>query len=546
MRWPLLRESKRAARSQQISGARAALEMTPSTFSAATRSLRGGFFCLAVFSVLALAGCSSSRASQDARTVNFLIESTPTNLDPRIGTDAQSEHIDYLLFDSLLQRDAKLDLAPDLAESWEMPDARTYVFHLRHGVKFSSGQPLTSADVKFTFESILSGAIKTPKRGAFELVDSITTPDPWTVIFHLRQPYASFPLNLTRQAAGVVPQNAGPDFSQHPVGTGPFRFVSLSPDEDVIVARNPDYFGGAPALGRIRFRIVPDALVRALELRKGTGDIADNSLTPDMDAALERDPNIAITRAPGSELAYIAFNCRDAILKHRRVRQALAYATDRATLIHYLLRGEAREAASLLPPSHWAYDANVPQYDYEPARANALLDAAGYPRGPDGIRFHLQLKTSTEEATRLYATALQDQWSKIGVTLELRSLEFGTFYADITRGSFQLYTLRWVGANLDPDIFEYVFGTDKIPPAGANRGRYSNPQLDKLLAAARVSTDQAKRKKILAQVQEIVAQDEPYINLWYYDNICVHRKRIGNIVLTPGGDFDFLEHAVLQ
>jgi peptide/nickel transport system substrate-binding protein len=520
--------------------------MTPSTFSAATRSLRGGFFCLAVFSVLALAGCSSSRASQDARTVNFLIESTPTNLDPRIGTDAQSEHIDYLLFDSLLQRDAKLDLAPDLAESWEMPDARTYVFHLRHGVKFSSGQPLTSADVKFTFESILSGAIKTPKRGAFELVDSITTPDPWTVIFHLRQPYASFPLNLTRQAAGVVPQNAGPDFSQHPVGTGPFRFVSLSPDEDVIVERNPDYFGGAPALGRIRFRIVPDALVRALELRKGTGDIADNSLTPDMDAALERDPNIAITRAPGSELAYIAFNCRDAILKHRRVRQALAYATDRATLIHYLLRGEAREAASLLPPSHWAYDANVPQYDYDPARANALLDAAGYPRGPDGIRFHLQLKTSTEEATRLYATALQDQWSKIGVTLELRSLEFGTFYADITRGSFQLYTLRWVGANLDPDIFEYVFGTDKIPPAGANRGRYSNPQLDKLLAAARVATDQAKRKKILAQVQEIVAQDEPYINLWYYDNICVHRKRIGNIVLTPGGDFDFLEHAVLQ
>ncbi|MGH9729588.1 MAG: ABC transporter substrate-binding protein, partial [Candidatus Acidiferrales bacterium] len=128
----------------------------------------------------------------------------PTNLDPRIGTDAFSEHLDFLIFDSLLQRDDHLDLAPDLAEKWEMPDAQTYVFHLRHDVKFSNGQPLTSADVKFTFDSIISGAIKTPKRGAYQLVDSITAPDPYTVIFHLRAPYASFPLNLTRQAVGVV------------------------------------------------------------------------------------------------------------------------------------------------------------------------------------------------------------------------------------------------------------------------------------------------------------------------------------------------------
>ena len=501
------------------------------------------FVRLAMCTALLLAGCSSSHSATKPAAVNVLIESMPVNLDPRIGTDAQSEHIDYLLFDNLLQRDAKLDLAPDLAEKWEMPDPRTYVFHLRHGVHFSNGQEMTSADVKFTYESILSGAIKTPKRGAYQLVDSITTPDPWTVIFHLREPYASFPLNLIRQAAGIVPQNAGADFAQHPVGTGPFRFVSLSPDEDVVMERNPDYFGGAPTLDRARFRIVPDALVRALEMRKGSGDITMNSLTPDMDIALARDPNIEITRSPGTALAYIAFNCQDKILSHREVRQALAFATDRATLIKYLQRGEAREAASLLPPNHWAFDGDVPQYSYDPARANSLLDAAGYPRGADGIRFHLELKTSTDEATRVYAAALQDQWRKVGVQLDLRSLEFATFYADITRGSFQLYTLRWVGANLDPDIFDYVFGSDRIPPAGANRGRYSNPQLDELLQQARVTTEQAKRNEILAQVQKIVATDEPYINLWYYDNICIHSKRIGNILLSPGGDFDFLEHA---
>jgi len=495
--------------------------------------------CLLIF------GCSRS-SSTDSNTLNFLLESMPTNLDPRIGTDAFSEHLDFLMFDSLLQRDDHLDLAPDLAEKWEMPDAQTYVFHLRHDVKFSNGQPLTSADVKFTFDSIISGAIRTPKRGAYALVDSITAPDPYTVIFHLRAPYASFPLNLTRQAVGVVPQNSGPDFAQHPIGTGPFRFVSLATDENIILDRNPNYFAGAPSLERIRFRIVPDALVRALELRKGSGDIEVNSLPPDTVAALARDPNLEVTRSPGTALAYISFNFDDPILAHRRVRQALACATDRQSLITYLLRGYARPADSLLPPNHWAYDGNVAHYDFDPARANSLLDAAGFPRGPDGIRFHLELKTSTDESTRLLAAALQDQWHRVGVQLDLRSLEFATFYSDITRGSFQLYTLRWLGANLDPDIFEYVFSSKKTPPAGANRGHFRNPQLDVLLDEARVITDRAKRKEILSQIQQLVATDEPYINLWYYDNISVHSRRITNIQLSPGGDFDFLQHAVLH
>jgi peptide/nickel transport system substrate-binding protein len=491
-----------------------------------------------------LAGCSR-RSSADSNTLNFLLEAMPTNLDPRIGTDAFSEHLDFLIFDSLLQRDDHLDLAPDLAEKWEMPDAQTYIFHLRHDVKFSNGQPLTSADVKFTFDSIISGAIKTPKRGAYALVDSIIAPDPYTVIFHLRAPYASFPLNLTRQAVGVVPQNAGPDFAQHPIGTGPFRFVSLATDEEVVLDRNPNYFAGAPSLERIRFRIVPDALVRALELRKGSGDIEVNSLPPDTVAALARDPNLEVTRSPGTALAYVSFNFDDPILAHREVRQALACATDRQSLITYLLRGHARPADSLLPPNHWAYDSNVAHYDFSPARANSLLDAAGFARGPDGIRFHLELKTSTDESTRLLAAALQDQWHRVGVQLDLRSLEFATFYSDITRGSFQLYTLRWLGANLDPDIFEYVFSSKKMPPAGANRGHYRNRQLDVLLDEARVTTDRAKRKEILSQIQQLIATDEPYINLWYYDNISVHSRRITNIQLSPGGDFDFLQHAVL-
>jgi peptide/nickel transport system substrate-binding protein len=484
---------------------------------------------------------SSVSADENSGTVNFLIENSPTNLDPRIGTDAWSQHIDDLLFSSLVARDAQMNPTPDLAESWDTPDPLTYIFHLRRNVTFSNGAPLTSADVLFTLNSILTGPLKTPKRAAFRMVDSITAPDPYTVQIHLREPYASFLWNLSRPAIGIVPRNStAADIARAPIGSGPFRFVSATPDFDILLERNPKYFGPAPHIARVHFRIVPDATVRALELRKGSADIELGSLTPDMVDALRRYPHISAEDQPGTSLAYIAFNFEDPILAKREVRQALAYATDRAAIVRYLLRGQARLASSLLPPAHWAFDANLPDYNYDPARAAALFDSAGFTCGAGGIRFRLTLKTSTDESTRLYSEVIQQQWKKLGVALEIRPQEFATFYSDITHGSFQLYTQRWVGGNNDPDIFEFVFSSHKIPPDGANRGRYRNPQLDTLLDESRQTPDHDKRRQILQQVQQIVADDLPYINLWYVDNVSVHRDTLLLPPLNPSGDYQFL------
>jgi peptide/nickel transport system substrate-binding protein len=512
----------------------------------ARASLRSCLSILALATLLISDGCSYFNPVADPATLVFLLESTPTNLDPRIGADATSAHLDGLIFSSLVAHDAQMNVIPDLAERWETPDPLTYVFHLRQGVKFHDGRELTSVDVKFTFDSIIAGTVKTPKRGAFRTVASTEAPDAHTFVFHMREPYASFLFGLTRPSVGIVPRDSTPAISQHPVGSGPFRFVSSVRDEEIILERNTDYFGGAPKIERIRFRIVPDAIVRALELRKGSADAEINSLTPDMSATLAKEPKLVVDEQPGTPVAYLAFNFEDPILAHREVRQALAYATDRATLVKYLLRGQARMATGLLPPNHWAFDADVKQYGYDPARAEQLLDAAGFRRGAEGVRFHLALKTSTDESTRLTSAAIADQWKRVGVALDLRPLEFATFYSDISRGSFQLYTLRWVGANNDPDIFEYVFGSKKMPPEGANRGRYRNPALDALLNSARVEMDQEKRKAILWQVQQIVAEDEPYINLWYPDNVCVHRARLTDILIPPGGDYEFLDTARLQ
>ena len=495
---------------------------------------------------LLIGGCGSSNTSADSGTVNFLMDSAPTNLDPRIGADAYSAHVDGLMFSSLVARDAHMNVIPDLAQSWDIPDSLTYIFHLRSGVKFHDGRPLTSADVKYTFDTILFGALKTPKRGAFKMVTSVEAPDDATVIFHLSQPYASLLTSMVSPEIGIVPRGSGAEMAQHPIGTGPFRFVSATTDEEIVLERNENYFGGAPKIERLRMRIVPDAIVRALELRKGSADAVINSLTPDMVVTLAKDRGLAAVQEPGTTMAYLAFNFDDPILAKREVRQALAYATDRATIIKYLLRGQARPAQSLLPPNHWAFDGDVQNYDFDPGLAEKMLDAAGYPRGKDGVRLRLTLKTSTDEFTRLTSAAIADQWKRVGVNLELRPLEFATFYTDITRGSFQMYTLRWVGANTDPDIFEYVFGSKRMPPVGANRGHYRNAKLDTLLDESRVEMDQAKRKEILARVQETVASDEPYINLWYVDNVCVHRDRLEGISLSPGGDYDFLASAFLK
>jgi ABC-type transport system substrate-binding protein len=228
------------------------------------------------------------------------------------------------------------------------------------------------------------------------------------------------------------------------------------------------------------------------------------------------------------------------------VRQAIACAINRGLLIRTLLGGRAKPAVSLLPTDHWAWTGNVARYEYDPARADRLLDEAGYKRRPDGIRFHLIMKTSNDEQTRLLAVVLQQQLAKVGIALDLRSYEFATFYSDVTRGAFQMYSLKWVGGNQQPDIYSYVFSTASFPPDGANRGRYSNPEVDALLNDAAQNPDLARRRADYVEVQQILARDLPSINLWYLDTVVVHNRRLTHLVPSPSGSYRFLETATLE
>ncbi|MGH9509052.1 MAG: ABC transporter substrate-binding protein [Terriglobales bacterium] len=507
----------------------------------AGRRRYGTQFFLTVLLLAFILACSQK---PDADTLVMIIESPPANLDLRVGTDAQSERIGELIFDPLLRRDEHYRLQPHLAERWEVPDPLTYVFHLRRGVRFHDGRPLTARDVKWTFDSLREGVVRSAKASTFRFVERIDTPDEWTVIFRLKEPYATLPWNLSGGAIGVVPAGSKEEMKERPIGSGPFRFVRMAQDQEMVIERNEEFWGEKPKLRRVRFAVVPDTTTRVLELRKGSADLAINALTADMVEDIRREGKLVVEQAPGSIYSYLALNLEDPILKDARVRRALAYAIDRRPVLHYLWRDQARPAASLLPPEHWAYESGVTAYTYDPERARKLLDDAGYPaRG--GVRFRLTMKTSTEETTRLLAAVLQQQLREVGIALDIRSYEFATFYSDVVRGAFQLYSLRWIGGNEDPDIFEHVFHSSSFPPKRANRGHYRNPRVDELIDEARREVEPEKRRALYAEVQRIVAEELPYIHLWYLDNVVVHSRRVRGIHVSPSGNYEFLRTAEL-
>jgi peptide/nickel transport system substrate-binding protein len=376
-------------------------------------------------------------------------------------------------------------------------------------------------------------------------VDTVEARDAQTVVFHLKHADNFLLTNLSTGAMGIVPEGSGREFWRHPVGTGPFRFVSQQIDQDVVVERNPLSWAGEAKIERVRFQVAPDAITESLELEKGSADVAVNSLPMDALPVLAARPDLKIEDAPGTQIQYLGFNLRDPLLKDARVRQAIACSIDRALIVRTLMHGHAQPAESMLPASHWAWNGDGPHWEYDQARAERLLDEAGFKPGSDGVRLRLAMKTSNDEGTRLLAAVVQQQLAKVGIALELRTYEFATFYSDVTRGAFQMYSLRWIGGNEQPDIFSYAFSTATFSPKGANRGHYSNPRLDALLADATASADMDQRRADYAEAQHILARDLPAINLWYRDTVVVHNRRLTHVVPTPSGDFTFLETAEL-
>ena len=478
-------------------------------------------------------------APPDPDVITIAMPSSPSNLDPRVGVDEASARVHQMVYDSLLENDENLRVVPGLATHWDMPDDLTYVVHLRDGIRFHDGRELTARDVVYTFRSFLDPEFVSPRKGAFTLLSSVRALDARTVEFKLKQPFGSFPVNLVMP---IVPEGSGPSLSDRPNGTGPYQFVSIAPDDKAVFKANPHYFRGAPLNSGVVLKVVPDEIMRGLELRKGTVDMVINDLPPDVAYQLDQDEKLQLVTSPGTDYMYLGLNLRDRALSDLRVRQAISYAIDRDAIVKYLRRGFAQPAVGILPQRAWAFEPNVMTYPHDPARAKRLLDDAGF-RDPDGDgplpRLNLSLKVSTVEQYRLQATVIQQDLKQVGINLDVRSYELATLFADVLKGTFQIVSMQWVGIT-DPDVLRRVFHSSQVPPSGWNRGYYHNPEVDRLIDAATVSTDEAERRRLYAQTQQLIAEDLPYISLWNKTNMAVAQSNLEGIHLPPATDFTFL------
>jgi peptide/nickel transport system substrate-binding protein len=491
------------------------------------------------------AGCGSPSESKNPDTLVIAWDPAPANLDSRVGADISSGRVADLVYAGLIQVGPTGDYHPDLAESWDTPDDRTIVFRLRPGVTFHDGRPLTSRDVRFTFESLMSESFSSPKKSGYVTVSGIETPDDLTVVFELRETNAGIFDNLT---VGIVPHGTDTALQRtKPIAAGPYRVTENLPDERLVLEAFEDYHGGAPPIRRVVFRIIPDTTTRILELERGSVNLVINALPLESTRAFQGRDDLAVISAPGSRYEYIAFNLRNEHLADVRVRQAFAHAIDRERIVRDLLDGHATLAESMLPEGHWAYPDSLPTYPFDPARAKALLDEAGLPDSDgDGpaMRFTITYRTSQDMEANQRAEMIQQMLAGVGIGVEIRSTEFAVFYEDIQNGRFEIFSLRRGGVS-DPDFYNTIFHSASIPPRGQNRGAWKNPRVDELIMQGRSTFDRDVRRRAYVELQEIAARELPYLSLYHLDNVAVMDRRLEGIELHPSGFLNSIAKARL-
>lgn len=469
-----------------------------------------------------------------------MLEAAPKTLDPLYATDATGVRISHqLLFETLVRLDDGLELAPGIATGWERLTPTRYRFTIAQGVRFHDGTPLDAGDVVYTLETLMSRELGSPYGSVLrEKIKGVRAVGAHAVEIDLKAPYAAFLSDL------IVPVRSGAAGRERPlVGSGPFRFERQSVNE-IVLARNAAYHGTPPLTGQVVFKVVHDANTRLLKLQKGSIDLAVNVLPLDKLALFQRAPlkaRFSVLEAPGLSYQYLGFNLRDPVLAKRKVRRAIAHAIDVEALIVHRQKGHSTRATGLFPAgSPYALE-DVPPIPHDPARAARLLDEAGYPLR-DGVRFRLNYKTSTERSAVIQARVIQSDLRKVGIAVEVRSYEWGTYYEDISKGNFQLFSLRWIGVN-DPDFDYELFHSSRVPPLGRNRGHFSDPRVDRLLEEGRLEGDPARRRRIYHDVARILYEELPYIPLWHNNNVAIVSRRVSGFRLHPTGGFQHLPEA---
>jgi peptide/nickel transport system substrate-binding protein len=510
---------------------------------------RRAVLLLALFTIGLMIAPTACRR-RNSNTFVIALGDNIRTIDP-IGSpsvDAASERVRTLMFNSLVKKDEKFDYVGELASDIKRSDdGLTHTFTLRDNVKFHDGRVMTSADVKYTLDLLFSSSFA--KAASFfeageqkkSYIKSVEAPDQRTVVVTLTKPWVGLLSNLV--PIPIIPKDSYESQKTHPLGTGPFKFVSYDNTQQICdVDAFPEYWDGPAQLQHVRVRVISDMNALQAELQAGRVDIAPmpTSLSPDAVKRLEQDRNLQVRAFAGSNVNLLTLNTSSPPLDNVKVRQAIAYAIDRQTMIQQLLLGYGKIAHSIIPEESWAYSPGQ-TYNYDPALARKLLAEANF-HADKPLVYKL---SGSSIAGRQYAGVIQNALKEVGIPVEIQTSEINTLFDELRRGNFQIAYGQWVGGNQDPIFYKDLFASSEIPTqtrSSRNRSRYSNPELDALIDQAVNTYDRQKAKELYVKIQEIVSRDVPVIPLWYQSNVVIARKNVQNIQVNASGDWNFVKN----
>jgi oligopeptide transport system substrate-binding protein len=497
----------------------------------------------------------SSRATQGPAiggTYRRPLADDPSSLDPARIVDTYGVAVANQIFDSLVAFDSHLNVVPALAQSWSASrDGLVWTFHLRKGVQFHNGREMSAEDVVYSLSRLLDPAVGSRNsplldnvKGAAEfrvgtsrVLEGIKAIDRYSVEVSLSEPFVPFISILGMAHTSIVPRDEverlGSDFGVAPVGTGPFRFVRWVRGQEILLETNKHYFGGQPALDRVRFVIFPghtqSDMLKAFE----QGELEESPLTPDRRKEFLEAATYKVIRKPTLTIRLLGFNLERPPFQKRETRQAFNYAIDKIRLNQEVQGGRYVVARGILPPGMPGYSPEVQGYDYDPARAKTLLAEAGHPGGKNLTPVTLSTTAKSDDA-RAEDRIIQYYLAALGVQVDVQlSTDWPTFRSALEQGDVQLFRIVWYADYPDPDNFLYPL----FHSAGQrNYYRYRNPVVDKLLDDARRETDDLRRADLYRQAEQLILQDAPAVMWLHYTYESVFQPYVEGVVVSALGE----------
>ncbi len=485
-------------------------------------------------------GNDLNNVKEKKSTLYVAFDSKIQSGDPRlIGSDPNSQYIENLRFLPLIGFDENGKLQNFLVDEIIPITNKSWLIKIKKDIKFSNGSNLSAEDVVATYNAIMNPEKSfppSPRKAAFNSVTVFKAKTPYEILIELKDPDASFLNNLV---IGILPKEAiltaGPNkIDNLGYESGPY-ILKKADATSWLLSRNENYnFAEKPKMENLNFKIISDSGTRYAALIKGDIDLAQNAIDPDKVALIQKSMNdkFQILSAPKLATTYLAFNFRDPIFSNLKVRQAIAYAIDRKSLLQFRLQGQGTLAKGMFPANNFYYDSSLPEAQFDPQRAKTLLKEANI---QDPIAFAIKVSSSNKSTVEI-AKAIAANLKDVGFQPSVEMLENSVFLDQLKKGVASVWLSPWVGFK-DPDHLRFVFATNMVAPAGGNRGAYSNPNIDDLLQEGREEINPEKRKIIYDQAQQLLSAELPYVYLWHSLNIAVTGKNIEGYKLYADGRY---------